>query len=265
MLYHKLLDIIPDDSTELRDILATYANEQDGYLSLYAIMRTKCKYLRILQPLWGPKWSTQQSGYQYLAAFKSFVDEEKRFYRHYSIYDQAAEVLQQAAAHEPHKLIATSYITKLMHMDYDTKTLPPEFHPNNLINVLESTQTNTQQTTDTVPTIHKFNRKPFQYRIQKQCSACKVWGHDIDEQVCRICAQVKFCNEYIMNHPEKANKNATAFALAHNRTKVSRVRQALGEQYDYEDDEDTIMSFARAVTIGDEDTSEISDTTEQHE
>ena len=263
MLYHKLIEMIPEDVTAIRDILASYSHEQDGYRSLYAIMRTRCKYLRIIQPKWGPTWHAPQTGYQYLATFKSFVDEEKRYYRHYSKYDQAAEILQQAAMHESHKLMATSYLTRLIHTEHkNDKEFPNEFMPNNLINILETSKNEQPPTEiDQIPTIHKFGRKPFQHKVQKQCTACKVWGHDIDEQVCRICAQISFCMEYIHTNPEKAHKNATAFALAHNKTRVAKVRQALGDIYpiNQEDDEETIMSFARAVTIPDDEQSSITD------
>ena len=269
MLYHKLIETIPEDLTAIRDILASYSHEQDGYRSLYAIMRTKCKYLRIIQPKWGPTWHNNQTGYQYLATFKSFVDEEKRYYRYYSKYDQAAEILQQAAMHENYKLMATSYLTRLIHTDNKKdKEFPNEFMPNNLIKILETSKTEyPNNETDPIPTIHKFGKKPFQHKVQKQCTACRVWGHDIDEQVCRICAQVTFCNEYIQTNPEKAHKNATAFALAHNRTRVAKVRQALGDIYptNQEDDEETIMSFARAVTIPDDEQSSITDETGERE
>ena len=257
-LYQKLIEIVPDEATQLRDILSTYSNEQDGYRALYSILRTKCKYLRLIQPTWGPTWNTNQNGYQYLATFKSFIEEEKRYYRQYTPYDQAAEVLQQAAKHDMYTLIATSYLTKLMHTQPAARTndmLLQEYNPNTLINILESSKTTLPvHTTNPNLSINKFNRKPFQHKVQKQCTACKLWGHDIYEQVCRICAQIKHCTDFIEQQPEIATKNATAFALAHNRNKVSRVRQALS---DHSDDEETIMSLARAVTMAHDDSSDI--------
>ena len=47
-----------------------------------------------------------------------------------------------------------------------------------------------------------------------------------------------------------AAKNANAYALAHNKSKVNHVRQSLGSSATIQmDDEETIMDFARAITM----------------
>ena len=121
-LYHKLIESIPEEASLLRDIIASYATEQDGYATLYSIMRTKCGYLQELEPVWGPKWKEGETGYQYLANLKSYLDQQKRRYRMPTKFAIAAEILQQAAHHKEYQLAATSYITRLTSTDRNKPT-----------------------------------------------------------------------------------------------------------------------------------------------
>ena len=138
-------------------------------------------------PIWGvslvrafsrPPWKPTQTAYQYLAKFNSHIDNKKRYYHNYSQYNQAAKILQQATTHEQYKLIATSYLMKLMtsHQQTLPRDLPPEFTPNNLINLLETSKVHSSRTPSHAPPhTSKFQcSKPFVHKVPKQCQACRV-------------------------------------------------------------------------------------------
>ena len=66
--------------------------------------------------------------------------------------------------------------------------------------------------------------RKFQYRRQVQCRVCKTFGHDTDEDVCRIGAQVHHAMKFTAQEPEQAEKNASAFSLANNKHTINMVR-----------------------------------------
>ena len=63
LLYDKLVETITEDCTRLSQILETHNNTRDGYRALYAIMRTKFRYLQYLPPIWGPDWPQDLTAY----------------------------------------------------------------------------------------------------------------------------------------------------------------------------------------------------------
>ena len=90
----------------------------------------------------------------------------------------------------------------------------------------------------------------FKYRNEVQCTACKTFGHSIGDNVCRICAQVSFVNTYISKEPDSAKKNASAFEMANNKKRISKVRETFPEAFfdNMTDDEEqfTLCKLARA-------------------
>ena len=48
---------------------------------------------------------------------------------------------------------------------------------------------------------------------------CKTFGHDTDEDVCRIGAQIHNAIKYQAQEPEVAEKNANAYIMANKRAR----------------------------------------------
>jgi hypothetical protein len=177
------------------------------------------------------------SPYSYLTALNSTLEEERRRYHNRTNFDVAAEILQQASRHEQYKLIATAYLTTLLPLVSQDKhqMLPKEFQKENLINALSSyhrkpiavgTGTGAFQ-------INRFGapsdgrrppRKDFQYKNEVQFTACKTFGHDIKINVCRFCAQYHHSSKYASKFPEETLKNASAFASAQDKAKVTKAK-----------------------------------------
>jgi hypothetical protein len=237
LLYRKLLDTIPGECDNLHSIIGSFSSSQDGYSALFAIMRTKCTYLQDIQPLWGPVWIANTSPYSYLTALNSTLEEERRRYHNRTSFDIAAEILQQASQHDEYKLLATAYLTSLLPLVSQDKhqTLPKEYQKENLINALSSyhrkpvaggTGTGAFQINrfGAPPAGKQPPRKAFQYRNEVQCTACKMFGHDIKLNVCRFCAQYHHTSRYAEKFPEETLKNASAFASAQDKAKVNKAK-----------------------------------------
>ena len=54
-------------------------------------------------------------------------------------------------------------------------------------------------------------RKKFEYKNKVQCNACKLFGHNIGEQVCRYAAMHVNTIAYCTENPEMAKKNMKKF------------------------------------------------------
>jgi hypothetical protein len=273
ILFGKLLETIPEECVALREVLDSYASEQDGYSALYSIMRTKCRYLQDLLPSWGPTWKQDTGAYQYLAELKSYLDEARRSHKQYSEFEVAAEILQQSKEHSDYNLIATAYLTRLTSYTTTRTNLPAEFRMNNLVNTLATNRSQHTPTIPQSPTINRFGegsgkfgtnnsnqngngnrngqRSPFKYRNEVQCEACKTYGHCIGDNVCRIAAQVHHVNAYKDKAPDNAKKNASAFATANNKAKINLVKtnfpDTFHEDMTEEEEEYTICQMARMM------------------
>ena len=131
-------------------------------------------------------------------------------------------------------------------MDYLTKLqLQGPNHPmsniytlNELVNILESNAPDMSNPNSTAYTINKFKgannkdldnntnnntRRKFTYRREVQCDCCQTFGHNVDEDICRVGAQVYHTTNYIKENPRKAENNAKAFTAANNKTKINAI------------------------------------------
>jgi hypothetical protein len=236
LMYRKLLETIPHECKSLHSILASFSSQQDGYSALFAIMRSKCSYLQDIQPLWGPTWTAELSPYSYLTALNSKLEEERRRYHNRTSFDIAAEILQQASQHEEYKLLATAYLTNLLPLvsQDKNKVVPKEYQKENLINSLSSYyRTNIAPASTNTPfSINRMGggnpggreKAPFKYKNEVQCTACKMFGHDIKLNVCRFCAQHYHTSKYTEKNPEEAIKNASAFASSQDKAKLNKAK-----------------------------------------
>ena len=81
---------------------------------------------------------------------------------------------------------------------------------------------------ETETTNNAAHRK-FAYRREIQCDCCHTFGHNVDEDICRIGAQVYHSTQFIKNNPKKADNNAKAFMTANNKNEINAVESAFPE------------------------------------
>ena len=239
-IFQRLAQTIPLHTTRIRSILDSYSNAQDGYGALNMIMKTYCDYLKTLQPPWGPTWEEDMDGHQYLSLLRRRLQNLKRTNQtHYSQHAIACEILQQAKRIPRYNVIATLYLTRLQ-LQPSNQPLGTEYNEAYLVGELENNQSTES---NYHPTINKFNSYKdgkdngkdntrrnnfkFKYRREVQCSCCHAYGHDIDEDVCRIGAQTFHSHQFWVNYADKAKKNATAYSMANNRNQVKNTRQVM--------------------------------------
>ena len=218
------------------------------YGALYGIMKHACPYLQEFCPIWGPTWNPQHTGYQYLAQLKSRISLEAHEGKHLNPHTIAVKILQQAS-HIPHfNTIAIAKLGQLSTLD-PTRDPGPQFHANELISCLETTQ-GTETTPPTpAPSICKVYKKPFQYKKEIQCSACKMFRHDIESNdVCRFTAQFCHAQRYMTNNNDKGRNNAESYAKAQNKATVKKALATYPELTNSskteEEKQDTIFQMA---------------------
>ena len=155
------------------------------------------------------------------------------------------------------------HLTHLQSLDR-TQELPSWLEPQALINSIEQNkQTSPTLTINRVRTPKEGGkdsetrearepRKKFSFRREVQCTCCSTFGHDVDEDVCRIGAQVYSAHQFLSKYPDKAKKNARAFAIANNKTKISLAKQTFPEHTPWDIIEEHLLDLAHGLTIQDE-------------
>ena len=269
-IFQKISDSIPTECQTLRDILLTYNRTQDGYAALFSIMRHGCGFLKTLRPTWGPPWPQEFTAYKYKSLLDTWLDDQSRHNQMYTEYEQAAEMLQRACTIDRYQLIATTYLTRLQ-IQGPSQPVGRTFTLDELTNLLESNHTGHSPVTLTEnPTINRFqgpnadtnknnnttnSRRRFTYRREVQCECCHTFGHNVDEDICRIGAQVYYTNQFIKDHSKKADNNAKAFTTANNKNKIAAVEAAFPGFFDdtasQDDIEQRITTFATLISYTD--------------
>ena len=264
MLYTKMFNNIPAHWRKIRSILDTYATTRDGYNALFSIMTNSCGFLKIFRTLWGPTWTSDMTPFEYLTTLRQRLTEDRRYNQTYTPFEIAAEILQQANQHHRYKLITTTYLTRLQAHDLKTP-LPPTFDDQTLIDSIDQ---NEQTDPNTHPTVHKIQqraprdggkdgntrepRKKFSFRREVQCTCCTTFGHDVDEDVCRIGAQVYSSHQFLLNHPDKAKKNAKAYAIANNKAKISVACGHYPDDTSWDEIQEHLLSIAHSFLSDDD-------------
>lgn len=226
-IYLRLMELLPETSSTIADIMMFYGHAQDGYTALHRIMCQHCPNLREILPTWGPKWGAQQTAYAYASELKSRLDHDAINNRKFTRREIAAEILQQGQHVDKYAEISNYMLTKLLSID-DDKLLGNEFEMDQLIAKVEHEATRGTKKSDSSGhppyTINKVNSNKFQYRRTVQCRVCQNFGHDTDEDICRIAAQTYHCQRYMKDHPDEMKANATKYKLSNSAVVVKRVQ-----------------------------------------
>jgi hypothetical protein len=210
------------------------------------------------------------NSYEYLTYLRDYLSEQCRYNQTFTPYEIAAEILQRANQHDRYKLITTAHLTSLRSCN-PNGTLPSIFEEQNLIDSIDANEQRLAQM-PTELTINKFRdtrgggnrednknsnnskspRRTFRFRRDVQCTCCSTYGHDVDEDVCKIGAQVFSVNNFITKHGEKATKNSKAYAIANNKHKIATARRHYGPDTDLDDIQDDLLNLAHSLTEEDE-------------
>jgi hypothetical protein len=244
-LYLLLTKALPRTNKDLRAIMDSYSQSEDGYGALALIMKTYCPYLKTLQAMWGPPWQPQQTGLEYVATLKRYVGNMNRTSNtQYSTRTIAIELLQQAQQHPRYHNIATHYLTRLtlqpanhpIGLEYEMTRLAGEMDTNQSLDTYHSPTINkmrTEKNTDAKDN-NKRREGKFKYKRDVQCTCCHNFGHDVDEQICRIGAQIYHANQFFLNKPTKAKENAQSYSLINSQ---HQIKMAKADRPDASDDE----------------------------
>ena len=104
---------MPSDIPIIRDIINSFASDQNGYGVLYLCTRHFCSHIQDVRRSWGPTWRTEDTAYTYGTRLRSYLDTEEMSGRKFSAREIAAEILQQAIRHSRYRLTATFYLQQL--------------------------------------------------------------------------------------------------------------------------------------------------------
>jgi hypothetical protein len=232
-LYLMLARSLPRTEKNLKAIMESYSQTEDGYGALFLVMKTYCPYLKTLQAPWGPTWQAEQNGFEYIAMLKRHLANTSRTSNtRYSPRAIAVELLQQAKQHLRYQNIATQYLTRLMlqpeeiplGMEYEMTHLAGEMDMNKTMDSTYGLSVNKMHTAREPNDKDGKREGKFQYKRQVKCTCCHTFGHDVDKQICRIGAQVYHAHQFLLNNPTKAQQNAQSYSASNSAKHISSTK-----------------------------------------
>jgi hypothetical protein len=236
-LYLLLTKALPRTNKDIKAIMDSYSQTEDGYGALTLIMKTYCPYLKTLQVTWGPTWQPHQTGLEYVASLKRYIGNTTRTSNtQYSVRTIAIELLQQAKQHARYHNIATHYLTRLtlqspnipLGTEYEMTHLAGEMDTNRSTELYQNPTVQKMRTDKDGETKEGSNRREgkFKYKREVQCRCCHNFGHDINKQICLIGAQVFHAHQFLLNNPVKAQENAQSYSMSNSKPQIKMARTA---------------------------------------
>jgi hypothetical protein len=236
-IMRRLQLIIPTTNLHMLDILGPYLNDRDGYGALYAIMRRTCAFMKPTTQGWGPSWNKSMTPSTYVVALQSSVtDHAMRHNTTYTHTQQAQEMLHQALqSYNPS--IATKLTGELnqwITANPQCKDLPSKWKIAGLADHFSDYHISTSIS----PSIKTFDGKNkdggyakdsgkrYPLRNKKQCVCCKMAGHSIGDQICRIGAQMAHATKYAATNKETYESNADKYYKSNRPILINRVMMA---------------------------------------
>ena len=240
-IMRRLLCVIPITNTGMLEILGPFNRDRDGYGALYAIMRRTCTFMKPTPQGWGPEWTRRMTPSKYVTTLQSSVsDHEMRHKTKYTELQQSQEMLYQALqSYNPS--IATKLTGELNHWInanptmVGKKNIPSkwkitgladqfsDYHQDNGIQSLSIKQFDGKKNEGGYA---GGNNKRFELRNKKQCACCKMAGHNIGDQVCRIGAQMWHAGKYEAANTETYKLNADKYFKMNRPIHINRVMMA---------------------------------------
>lgn len=244
-IYRKLEKAVKPDAT-LHNIVLNYGNQQEGYKALFYVLQHHVTWLQAIPEPWGPKW--EGNAYEYTSALQNYIEKTEHSGKgtKYTEYDKSFEVINRARQTTRYSEASQHYIGQLTSLT-DKDNLPPTLQWKHLATSLEQiantlgTNNLPQPGLDYDPVVKSMERphdrkpRPFRYRNPIQCPACKLFGHTIDETICRFTAQYMCVTDYITNNPDRANRNKTSYTQANEAKRINHLQSMVIHMCDTKD------------------------------
>jgi hypothetical protein len=167
---------------------------------MYAIMRRTCTFMKPTTQGWGPEWLRTTSPSKYVVELQSWISlHEMRHKIKYTELQQSQEMLYHAL--QSYNIpIATKLTGELNHCINANPTIvkiPNKWKITGLADDFADYHMDTKSLSTKAFEGKKLdsgykndNNKRYSLRNKKQCACCKMVGHNIGDQVCRIGAQM---------------------------------------------------------------------------
>ena len=263
-IMRRLLCIIPQTNNNMLEILGPFTNERDGYGALYAIMRRTCSFMKPTTQGWGPAWPHTTSPSKYATELQTWVSNyEMRHKLTYTDLQQSQEMLHQALQ-SYNTPIATKLTGELNHwINANPTIVKADKLPNKwkITGIADKFSDYHKDTTTPSLSINTFDAKKseggyagkgnkrFELRNKKQCACCKMAGHNIGDQVCRIGAQMWHATKYETANKETYQENADKYFKMNRPVHINRVMRAHPE---HNAEEDIMEECEKWITKDDE-------------
>ena len=239
-IMRRLKVIIPITNLAMLDILSPFDEERNGYGALYAIMRRTCAFMKPTTQGWGPTWTKTMTPSAYVVELQASVaTHEMRHNTTYSDVQQSQEMLHQAL-----QSYNTSIATKLSGdfnqwiLAHPKKPLPNTWKTTGLADLFADYPNTSNNKINTL-SINAFDGKPkengysregsqrYSLRNKKQCACCKMAGHSIGDQICRIGAQISHATKFATTNKETYDTNADKYYKSNRPVMINRVMRSL--------------------------------------
>lgn len=241
-IMRRLQILIPVTNLEMLDILGPFLNDRDGYGALYAIMRRTCAFMKPTTQGWGPEWKPTMSPSKYVTTLQSAVTNHAMTHNtRYNNIQQSQEMLHQALQ-SYNTPISTKLTGELNHWinanptRVETGDLPNNWKITGLADQFADYHTTTSTPTPSINIFDgkkqegggytKDNSKRFSLRNKKQCACCKMAGHSIGEQICRVGAQMAHVTKFATANKETYDANADKYYKSNRPVHINRVMRA---------------------------------------
>ena len=199
--------MIPEGNDAIQDIALPFAQKTDGYGLLYSIMRQSLPWLTTNKGGWCQhEWKDDMSASKYASLIQQAASQsEVTTGVTRTELDMSMELLYQAIKSGIKADIAIgirSRIESWQDLHPGEEKIPDAYKIKRIVDQFADFTRNSSTQSESSKInmmINKFeenygkkqkDKKGFKYKNQVQCKACKMFGHDMnDDQICRSGAQ----------------------------------------------------------------------------
>lgn len=196
-------------------------DNEDGYATLYQILRTVLPQLQDFRPKWGPTLDKNMDMYRFITKMQRHIATEVKFHRPYSELEMVTNIIQHALDDRRYEMTARTAKASIQQSLAQGTSVA--FTMLNIAQTLEPSK-NTHRTMEEgdIPTMNKFDAprrpQPLDPKKQVQCRSCMMWGHDGQ---CYMMCKVVNILKWIKENPEESEKQAAAYTQSHSKKMVN--------------------------------------------
>ena len=239
-LYIRLRHQVPPENKDLKNVLDTHAETNNGFAVLRSIFYHGSDMLDEYTSNFGPKRDKGKDPLLYAAEFQSQLQTNQQKHKtQYCLVEISLEFLNRAIEIDYKRTLATTLQEMIISWDeanqdkgapypdrFSLPTLASKLSKSvepstsgdqpspNFINAVVAQVNAISSSTRTNSQINKirgrYSKMNLEKNHKKQCQCCKRFGHDIsDKTVCYFKALFYNAQQYLENHPDEMTKNAS--------------------------------------------------------